>query len=100
MAKHGEMLLIYFDYEEYRYVCGHVDHEAAVDACDAHCGSEDYDDEIVHGWARWVPDSSGEYDMVFLPCKQGRGAFKTTRLSITSAREHREKVNAQVLGGE
>jgi hypothetical protein len=95
-TKPGELVNVYFDYAEYRYVRGHVDRDVAVKACTHFGHDEEYDAAAEHCWARWTPDGTGEYSMIFNECERGRGAFAVTKLTITAAREHREKVRAQI----
>ena len=95
----GEILLITQHYQENRYVRGHVDRADAVTiACrEFEHTKYDFDPDAEHTWARWVPDRTDTFGMLFVVCDKGRGAFKVTELTITKAREHRERVNKPVL---
>lgn len=80
----GEYLYIFWDGDApYEIVRGHVSDADAIDLVERDgTVSEDHAWEtITHDYARWVPDTTGEYDMVFHLAKgPARGAFPVTLL--------------------
>ncbi len=84
MADHGEYIYIFWDGDApHEVIRGHVSNADAVDLVEREgIVSEDYSwESIEHDYARWVPDATGEHDMIFLRAGgPGRGAFPVTLL--------------------
>lgn len=80
--RYGEEVPVQFEYcrsyEHPHYVYGHVTRAEA----EAALGSVDVPPDacLTHLWARWVPDSTGEYSCRLYTCGPGRGAFKVTEM--------------------
>ena len=80
----GEYLYVNWDGDApYEIVRGHVSDADAIDLVVREGGASDGQpwQAIVHDYARWVPCTTGEYDMIFhLASGPARGAFPVTLL--------------------
>ena len=72
---------------EYEVLYGHVSFEIAMNILRQE-GILEYEPvdtvwTLSHLYGRWIPDSTGEYDMTFRLSKKGPGAFPVTLMERT-----------------
>ncbi|KKN45718.1 hypothetical protein LCGC14_0680360 [marine sediment metagenome] len=78
----GEYIyLLWEDEPLFELVKGHVSHLEAIDAMVRDgIGVSGQNWRSRHTYGRWIPDSTGEYDLRFHLSGPGRGAFPVTIL--------------------
>ncbi len=81
-SRDGEYILLYGD-EGTNYFRGHVTLEEAKQGWKKSgmgFGKPLEANMVIHTYARWVPSHYDEYEMNFIVCGQGRGAFPVTEV--------------------
>lgn len=75
----GQFIAVDFQDNDCWIVRGHVTPiEAHLVATSYGLDTDVEVDAIYHTWARWIPDSTGEYDVRLWEAQRGHGAFAVT----------------------